>query len=122
MKYSPMPPVRGYSISMRKGIPLPEGISVSASGTCSISGQPAIWAWSRTNGSNGPQSKQFKDMAPSSRFPRPMCPIRMFCYSNTGKGYIPAFVGMDYRYAREHQVYRQLLYRTVERAGERDLK
>lgn len=51
-----------------------------------------------------------------------MCPIRMFCYSNTGKGYIPAFVGMDYRYAREHQVYRQLLYRTVERAGERDLK
>ena len=46
----------------------------------------------------------------------------MFCYMNTGRGYIPAFVGMDYRYAREHQVYRQLLYQTVKRAGELGLK
>ena len=42
----------------------------------------------------------------------------MFCYSNQGKGYVPAFVGMDYRYAHGHQVYRQLLYQTVKRAGE----
>src|SRR5690606_12042229 len=42
----------------------------------------------------------------------------MFCYRTTDRGYVPAFVGMDYRYAHEHQVYRQLLYQTVKRAGE----
>lgn len=46
----------------------------------------------------------------------------MFCYCNKGKGYVPAFVGMDYRYAHKHQVYRQLLYQTVKRAGKLGLK
>src|SRR5690606_21893773 len=41
----------------------------------------------------------------------------MFCYKNGQKTYVPAFVGMDYNYAHEHQVYRQLLYQTVKRAG-----
>lgn len=42
----------------------------------------------------------------------------MFCYKNSGNTYVPAFVGMDYQYAFEHQVYRQLLFQTVKRAGE----
>ncbi|MCX2681937.1 bifunctional aminotransferase class I/II-fold pyridoxal phosphate-dependent enzyme/GNAT family N-acetyltransferase [Galbibacter sp. EGI 63066] len=42
----------------------------------------------------------------------------MFCYKNGRQTYVPAFVGMDYNYAHEHQVYRQLLYQTVKRAGE----
>lgn len=46
----------------------------------------------------------------------------MFCFKNTDRGYVPAFVGMDYRYAHRHQLYRQLLFRTVERAGELGLK
>ncbi|MCX2680637.1 aminotransferase class I/II-fold pyridoxal phosphate-dependent enzyme [Galbibacter sp. EGI 63066] len=46
----------------------------------------------------------------------------MFCYKNSGQTYVPAFVGMDYDYAHEHQVYRQLLYQTVKRAGETGLE
>jgi hypothetical protein len=42
----------------------------------------------------------------------------MFCYKNIDKTYVPAFIGMDYEYAKIHQVYRQLLYQTVKRAGE----
>jgi len=42
----------------------------------------------------------------------------MFCYKNSGNTYVPAFVGMDYTYAFKHQVYRQLLFQTVKRAGE----
>ncbi|QLE01997.1 aminotransferase class I/II-fold pyridoxal phosphate-dependent enzyme [Galbibacter sp. BG1] len=42
----------------------------------------------------------------------------MFCYKNQGNTYVPAFVGMDYKYAYDHQVYRQLLFQTVKRAGE----
>lgn len=42
----------------------------------------------------------------------------MFCYKNNGNTYVPAFVGMDYKYAFKHQVYRQLLFQTVKRAGE----
>ncbi len=42
----------------------------------------------------------------------------MFCYTNVGNVYVPAYVGLDYTYARKHQVYRQLLYQTVKRAGE----
>tara|TARA_R110002050_G_scaffold200872_3_gene335917 strand:- start:3415 stop:5841 length:2427 start_codon:yes stop_codon:yes gene_type:complete len=42
----------------------------------------------------------------------------MFCYRNEGTTYVPAFVGMDYKYAHKHQVYRQLLYQTIKRAGE----
>ena len=42
----------------------------------------------------------------------------MFSYKNAGGTYVPSFVGMDYDYAFEHQVYRQLLFQTVKRAGE----
>ncbi|MGS2739645.1 aminotransferase class I/II-fold pyridoxal phosphate-dependent enzyme [Sinomicrobium sp. M5D2P17] len=41
----------------------------------------------------------------------------MFCYKNGNQTYVPAFIGMDYRYAREYQLYRQMLYQTVIRAG-----
>lgn len=40
----------------------------------------------------------------------------MFCYRNQGKTYVPAFVGMDYDRLEEFAIYRQLLYRTIERA------
>ncbi|MBO0322171.1 aminotransferase class I/II-fold pyridoxal phosphate-dependent enzyme [Muricauda sp. CAU 1633] len=43
----------------------------------------------------------------------------MFCYNNIGKVYVPAFVGMDYSTLEEYATYRQLLYRTIERAIER---
>ncbi|PCE63017.1 bifunctional aminotransferase class I/II-fold pyridoxal phosphate-dependent enzyme/GNAT family N-acetyltransferase [Sediminicola luteus] len=39
----------------------------------------------------------------------------MFCYRNGEHTYVPAYIGMDYRYAH-HQLYRQLLYRTITRA------
>ena len=42
----------------------------------------------------------------------------MFCYKNIARAYIPSFIGMDYEYAKVHQVYRQLLYQTIKRAGE----
>lgn len=42
----------------------------------------------------------------------------MFCYSNCGKTYVPEFVGMDYRYAKDFNVYRQLLFKTISRAKE----
>ncbi|WP_422350829.1 aminotransferase class I/II-fold pyridoxal phosphate-dependent enzyme [Flagellimonas sp.] len=48
---------------------------------------------------------------------RPDTPIGvMFCYNNQGTTYVPAFVGLDYGYVRSHHSYRQLLYRTIERA------
>lgn len=40
----------------------------------------------------------------------------MFCYKNVSKKYVPNLIGMDYRYARDYHVYRQLLYQTVKRA------
>lgn len=40
----------------------------------------------------------------------------MFCYKNMAATYTPAFIGMDYRYTEEHQVYRQLLYQTIKQA------
>lgn len=40
----------------------------------------------------------------------------MFCYKNTGRTYVPGFVGMDYHYSREFNVYRQLLFQTILRA------
>lgn len=40
----------------------------------------------------------------------------MFCYKNKGITYVPAFIGMDYDYVQEHQVYRQMLYQTILRA------
>ncbi|MHA7943588.1 aminotransferase class I/II-fold pyridoxal phosphate-dependent enzyme [Formosa sp. 3Alg 14/1] len=41
----------------------------------------------------------------------------MFCYRNSGQTYVPAFIGMDYAYVESHNVYRQLLYQTIKRAG-----
>ena len=53
-----------------------------------------------------------------------LCPIDepdsvvgiMFCYNNTDQVYVPAFVGMDYGALEQYAIYRQLLYRTIERA------
>lgn len=42
----------------------------------------------------------------------------MFCYKNNGTTYVPALIGMDYRYAYKYQVYRQLLFCTIQRAKE----
>ncbi|MER3374566.1 MAG: aminotransferase class I/II-fold pyridoxal phosphate-dependent enzyme [Allomuricauda sp.] len=40
----------------------------------------------------------------------------MFCYTNQAAVYVPAFVGMDYDLLETYSTYRQLLYRTIERA------
>jgi 7-keto-8-aminopelargonate synthetase-like enzyme len=40
----------------------------------------------------------------------------MFCYTNQGDVYVPSFVGMDYDLLETYSTYRQLLYRTIERA------
>ncbi|MEC8832671.1 MAG: GNAT family N-acetyltransferase, partial [Bacteroidota bacterium] len=40
----------------------------------------------------------------------------MFCYTNQRNVYVPAFVGMDYDLLERYSTYRQLLYRTIERA------
>ena len=40
----------------------------------------------------------------------------MFCYSNQKAVYVPSFVGMDYDLLESFSTYRQLLYRTIERA------
>ncbi len=40
----------------------------------------------------------------------------MFCYLNSCRTYVPEFIGMDYRYARDYNIYRQLLYQTILRA------
>lgn len=40
----------------------------------------------------------------------------MFCYKNLGQTYVPSFIGMDYTFVREFQVYRQLLFQTIKRA------
>ena len=42
----------------------------------------------------------------------------MFCYKNSGITYVPSLIGMDYSYATDFQVYRQLLYQTIKRAKE----
>ena len=41
----------------------------------------------------------------------------MFCYKNSSDVYTPAIVGMDYKWSREYNIYRQLLYQTILRAG-----
>lgn len=46
----------------------------------------------------------------------------MFCYKNLRGIYIPSLVGMDYNYAQEFQVYRQLLYQTIKRARSLNMK
>ncbi|MCP9201312.1 bifunctional aminotransferase class I/II-fold pyridoxal phosphate-dependent enzyme/GNAT family N-acetyltransferase [Gramella sp. GC03-9] len=40
----------------------------------------------------------------------------MFCYKNSSGVYVPDLIGMDYKYSRKYQVYRQLLYQTIIRA------
>ncbi len=40
----------------------------------------------------------------------------MLCYKNIHRTYVPAFVGMDYRYLTKFHIYRQLLYQTIKRA------
>ncbi len=40
----------------------------------------------------------------------------MFCYKNLNTTYVPSFIGMDYEYIQQYQVYRQLLYQTIRRA------
>jgi predicted N-acyltransferase len=40
----------------------------------------------------------------------------MFCYKNMGYSYVPSFIGMDYNYIYDYQIYRQLLYQTILRA------
>lgn len=40
----------------------------------------------------------------------------MFCYINQRNVYVPAFVGMEYDLLENYSTYRQLLYRTIERA------
>ncbi len=48
--------------------------------------------------------------------PEPCTVGVMFCYKNLDLTYVPSLIGMDYEYATEFQVYRQLLYQTVLRA------
>lgn len=40
----------------------------------------------------------------------------MFCYKNLNHTYVPSFIGMDYSFSRDFNVYRQLLFQTVKRA------
>lgn len=46
----------------------------------------------------------------------------MFCYKNMGHTYVPSFIGMDYNYTGEYQIYRQMLYQTIKRAKNLDFK
>jgi 7-keto-8-aminopelargonate synthetase-like enzyme/predicted N-acyltransferase len=45
----------------------------------------------------------------------------MFCYKNMERTYVPALIGMDYDYAKEFQIYRQLLFQVIKRARELNL-
>jgi CelD/BcsL family acetyltransferase involved in cellulose biosynthesis len=42
----------------------------------------------------------------------------LFCYKNTNHTYAPSLIGMDYSYAKEFQLYRQLLFQAIKRARE----
>jgi hypothetical protein len=46
----------------------------------------------------------------------------MFCYKNMGHTYVPSFIGMDYSYTTEFEIYRQMLYQTIVRAKALDFK
>jgi 7-keto-8-aminopelargonate synthetase-like enzyme len=46
----------------------------------------------------------------------------MFCYKNMEHTYVPSFIGMDYNYTGEYQVYRQMLYQTIKRAKSLNFK
>jgi 7-keto-8-aminopelargonate synthetase-like enzyme/predicted N-acyltransferase len=48
--------------------------------------------------------------------PEPLPVGIMFCYKNMDNTYVPSFIGIDYAYNNEHQIYRQLLFQTVKRA------
>jgi 7-keto-8-aminopelargonate synthetase-like enzyme len=41
----------------------------------------------------------------------------MFCYKNNNYTYVPELIGMDYKWAKEYQLYRQLLFQTIKRAN-----
>lgn len=41
----------------------------------------------------------------------------MFCYKNDKNAYVPILIGMDYKWAKEFQLYRQLLFQTIKRAN-----
>ncbi|HSD06394.1 aminotransferase class I/II-fold pyridoxal phosphate-dependent enzyme [Flavobacterium sp.] len=41
----------------------------------------------------------------------------MFCYKNSNHTYVPELIGMDYKWAKEYQLYRQLLFQTIKRAN-----
>lgn len=41
----------------------------------------------------------------------------MFCYKNSNHTYVPELIGMDYEWAKEYQLYRQLLFQTIKRAN-----
>ncbi|CAM3577307.1 GNAT family N-acetyltransferase [Flavobacterium psychrophilum] len=41
----------------------------------------------------------------------------MFCYKNDKTVYVPELIGMDYSWAKEFQLYRQLLFQTIKRAN-----
>lgn len=40
----------------------------------------------------------------------------LFCYKNEKATYVPSLIGMDYKYAKEYQLYRQLLFQSIKRA------
>jgi len=46
----------------------------------------------------------------------------MLCYNNKDHTYVPAFIGMDYQYLEEFYTYRQLLYQTIKRAFDLNMK
>ncbi|PWA09890.1 aminotransferase class I/II-fold pyridoxal phosphate-dependent enzyme [Flavobacterium laiguense] len=45
----------------------------------------------------------------------------MFCYKNTNHTYVPSLIGMDYTWAKEFQLYRQLLFQAIKRAKQLNL-
>lgn len=40
----------------------------------------------------------------------------MFCYKNLNYTFVPNYIGMDYAFTEEFQIYRQLLFQTIKRA------
>jgi hypothetical protein len=46
----------------------------------------------------------------------------MFCYKNMDHTYVPSFIGMDYNFTTEFQIYRQMLYQTILRAKDLEFK
>jgi hypothetical protein len=46
----------------------------------------------------------------------------MFCYKNMQHTYVPSFIGMDYNFTTDFQVYRQMLFQTIIRAKALDFR